>query len=79
MNRANDKERMFRDYADYAAFVGFMAAAQQKYQLASIGEMDWVEATAKSLGVEFSIRRRGRPRKSAGIATTMRFGFQPDE
>jgi putative transposase len=33
MNRANNKERIFHDYADYAAFVGFMAAAQQRCPL----------------------------------------------
>ncbi len=37
-----------------------------------IGATDWVETTAKTLGVEFSIRPRGRPRKQPGeIPTTM--------
>ena len=33
MNRANDKQRIFHDYSDYAAFAGFMAAAQQRYPI----------------------------------------------
>jgi putative transposase len=33
MNRANDRKPIFHDYSDYAAFVGFMAAAQQRFPL----------------------------------------------
>src|SRR3982750_1913877 len=33
MNRSNNKERIFHDYSDYAAFVGFMAAARERFNL----------------------------------------------
>jgi len=36
INRGNNKARIFHDYSDYAAFTGFMAAAQQRFPLAML-------------------------------------------
>ena len=37
INRGNNKAQIFHEDADYAAFIGLMAAAQRKYPLALLG------------------------------------------
>jgi putative transposase len=43
------------------------------------GESDWIETTVKTLGVEYSVRPRGRPRKSTDAPTTMPLALSPEK
>ncbi|MCH8841268.1 MAG: hypothetical protein IH831_11470 [Planctomycetes bacterium] len=53
LNRGNAGQKVFRKIDDYAYFLELLIEASER----------WQRTTARRLGLESSLRSRGRPRK----------------
>jgi hypothetical protein len=72
LNLGNDQRTIFGDDDDYAAFLRLFGQTQEAapmrilaYRLLSFfpGDEVWQQRAAEQLGLEFTLRPRGRPRK----------------
>ena len=53
LNRGNARQKVFQEIDDYADFLELLIEASER----------WQRTTARRLGLESSLRSRGRPRK----------------